>query len=57
MYRIGIGETPRVVRAYVLGNNGDYPVGNVQERGGKRSWAAAAVALGLYSDDDNGAQD
>ena len=44
-----------LVRAYVLGN-GKYPDGNVQESG-QRSWAAAAVALGLYSDDDDCAQD
>ena len=40
--KLGAGglEQP-LVRAYVLGNNGEYPAGNVQEKGGKnRSWAA-----------------
>ena len=54
--KLGSGglEQP-LVRAYVLGHNGEYPAGNVQEKGGKRSWAAAAVALGLYigSDDED----
>ena len=44
----GMLEQP-LVRAYVLGNKGEYPVGNVKESG-QRSWAVAAVALGLYSD-------
>jgi hypothetical protein len=53
--KLGAGglEQP-LVRAYVLGNNGEYPVGNVQERGGKNSsWAATAVALGLYTGSDD----
>jgi hypothetical protein len=53
--KLGAGglEQP-LVRAYVLGHNGEYPAGNVQEKGGKhRSWAAAAVALGLYTGSDD----
>ena len=46
----GMLEQP-LVRAYVLGNKGEYPVGNVKESG-QRSWVVAAVALGLYSDGD-----